>query len=70
MFGDAPCPNCGQLLWFLSLSGDTLLVDYESSRPLRARVVELLAAMDLTADSLDLVELVMELEEEEGFFQE
>jgi acyl carrier protein len=64
--GDAPCPQCGQLIWF----------DPDDSRQ---RLLELIAArlhLDLEAididsplsasgaDSLDIVELVMELEEE------
>ena len=64
--GDAPCPQCGHLLWF-------------DQSDLRRRVLESLArrfsrdpdAIDLDAplsdlggDSLDVVELVMDLEEE------
>ena len=50
--GDAICPSCGQLLWwFRDRFGET--VEMNSS-----------FLDDLGADSLDIVELVMELEEE------
>jgi acyl carrier protein len=55
--GDAPCPRCGHLLWFLSdrfgVSSDRL-----------NRSTSFIEAIG--ADSLDVVELVMELEEEFG----
>jgi acyl carrier protein len=56
-FGDAPCPACGTLLWFewaaarLGVSPDAL----------RAGRLD-----ELGLDSLDVVELVMELEEQPG----
>lgn len=56
--GDAPCPDCGHLLWwFQQRSGG------ESGA---ARQVSLDSSFvdDLGSDSLDLVEWVMELEEE------
>jgi acyl carrier protein len=64
--GDAPCPQCGHLLWF-DLGGA------------RRRVLEVIASIvhrdpdaldlgspvnNLGGDSLDTVELIMELEEE------
>lgn len=59
---DAPCPRCGHLLWWFqqrvsepaaigNLSADTRLDD---------------VALEIGGDSLDAVELVMELEEEFG----
>jgi acyl carrier protein len=69
--GDAPCPNCGQLVWFaiqklgnerapllLQILREHLGMDLNSlSRG--SRFLE-----DIGADSLDMVELVMALEEE------
>jgi acyl carrier protein len=64
--GDAPCPKCGHLLW---LSANLL-------SSLQIRMAETLVGVtndhvtpdttlkELGADSLDAVELVMELEEE------
>jgi acyl carrier protein len=51
--GDAPCPRCGHLLWFLcdKLGVTADQVDRSTS---------------LEADSLDVTELIMELEEEFG----
>lgn len=81
-FGDAPCPSCGHLLWFLNFGSEQRLFLPPKSRTIRERVLQFLAEQlgvsrssldadnppvlvnDLGADSLDLVELVMELEEE------
>jgi hypothetical protein len=79
MFGDATCPNCGSLLWFLKLSGERVVVERTLSAQLRERVIEVIAQQlgvdkdkitadtsfvnDLGADSLNTVELIMELEE-------
>lgn len=59
--GDAPCPNCGCLIWqsmvLLEQFRDrwgSLLADFSAESPLR----------EIAKDSLDVVELVMELEEE------
>jgi hypothetical protein len=81
-FGDAPCPNCGTLLWFLQspaqtrfLTGDEagtireLLKDVNSHDEERASFAadQLLAVLTrLGADSLDIVELIMESEEDRG----
>lgn len=78
--GDAPCPQCGTLLWFLNTSGGMRFHESCEVGPIRERVLEMLcdnlgvnreSVTDLTAfrddwgaDSLDLVELVMEVEEE------
>ncbi len=82
-YGDAPCPNCGALLWFLNLSGETRCFDSAETAQFRQRVLDGIADQleldaltraklqadpailrQLGADSLDLVEIVMELEEE------
>ena len=51
--GDAPCPNCGHLVWFIS---SKLEIPAESIT--RATLI----GDELGADSLDLVQLVMEFE--------
>jgi acyl carrier protein len=55
--GDSTCPSCGHLLWWFR---DRLGLD---SEPIH---VDSLLLDDLGADSLDLVELVMEIEQEFG----
>jgi acyl carrier protein len=81
LFGDAPCPNCGALLWFVGGSDESrLFFEYVAAEVIRERVLEILAAEmrrskheleanpprveDVGLDSLELVELMMELEEE------
>jgi len=80
LFGDATCPNCGSLLWFLNIESTTRVYDRSASHSIRDRVIRIVAKQlgvapdkiaestsfvnDLGADSLDIVELVMELEEE------
>ena len=82
MFGDATCPKCGSLLWFLNLHSQTHIFDRADSRGTRDRVIAILAEQlgvdpekitegtafvnDFEADSLDTAELVMVLEEEFG----
>jgi acyl carrier protein len=81
-FGDATCPHCGSLLWFVSGEPKTHYFEYEAAAPVRERIRQLLAEhagisldklpddvrdvnfQELGLDSLDIVELVMELEEE------
>lgn len=79
-FGDAPCPHCGCLLWFIAAESDVRFYPYEQSAALRERVICILSDVlgveedivrrnpnvwnEMGADSLDMVELVMELEEE------
>ena len=53
--GDAPCPGCGQLLWWFQRRFH--LDDLRNE--LLHRLID-----DLAGESLDVVELVMELEEE------
>lgn len=86
LFGDAPCPACGHLLWFAKVGGTFLWFDQASALPIRERLVQFVSEltgvaasvirekaergdvsfwsdMNEAADSLDLVELVMELED-------
>ena len=37
-FGDAPCPNCGHLLWFFRTRCETYFLEHEAASPLRDRV--------------------------------
>jgi hypothetical protein len=71
-FGDAPCPACGTLLWFVTNGEGARFFDPEAGG-----LIELVAARlgvspdavrtgrlaEFGLDSLDVVELVMELEE-------
>ncbi len=81
--GDAPCPSCGVLLWFLRTSDGVRLYETNRIAPIRERVADVLARLlrirkeeltrsfssieDFGLYSLDIVELVMELEEEFEF---
>ena len=78
--GDATCPRCGQLLWFIQTADTAQLFDAKQAQERKDRVSEIMAhqlGVDrdkiannpalfdaIGADSLDVVELVMELEEE------
>jgi acyl carrier protein len=80
--GDAPCPNCGTLLWFFNTSAGIRFYEARAITPLRDKIVQAICERlgvnkekvtpeasfleDLEPDSLDDVELVMELEEEFG----
>ena len=84
--GDAPCPHCGSLLWFVNVPPRARCYRQEDVPPDRRLMVmaalELIYARlnagvpgeagggslrgELGMDSLDLVELVMDLEEELG----
>jgi acyl carrier protein len=79
LFGDATCPNCGSLLWFLNVPPPSRVFERSRAHDIRARAIDIVAQQlgidprsitekpsfinDLGADSLDVVELVMELEE-------
>ena len=77
LFGDATCPQCGTLLWYFGSPNDRVLVENAQSQPVRESVIETLARQlgvepDQIkqkaprwddCDSLDMVELVMEIEE-------
>jgi acyl carrier protein len=81
-FGDATCPNCGTLLWFVAASSSVLYFQGEDAIAVRERIIEIVAKVlgvdadtllrthsrswKLGGDSLDMVELGMELEEEFG----
>lgn len=78
--GDATCPCCGQLLWFIQTADTAQLFDARQSQERQDRVIKIItkqlgvdrdkiannpALFDaIGADSLDVVELVMELEAE------
>lgn len=60
--GDAPCPACGTLLWFVHVPEELWLFDRDHIDAAKARrIAEMLADEEL--DSIAIVELVMELEE-------
>jgi hypothetical protein len=44
LFGDAPCPNCGHLLWFYRLEAETRVIAREESSTLRQRLIEAIAS--------------------------
>ena len=72
-FGDAPCPICGSLVWFVVLDSCVHLIN-----PKHTAVIDALATRfgitpeavqkgglaQLGLDSLDIVEVVMDLEEQ------
>ncbi len=62
--GDAPCPCCGSLLWFVKTKSDEWLfgLDWmpaEAKEFIAARIAESPGELD----SLDMIELVMECED-------
>jgi acyl carrier protein len=77
--GDAPCPACGHLLWFSPIPSGVMCYDYALVAAVKERVLDIICESlginresvtnsssfsdDLRVDSLDVVELVMELEE-------
>lgn len=71
-FGDAPCPNCGTLLWFVHVESELRLFDPMESKVVQ-RITEELGVsrhavpdgnwQDLEIDTLAVVELIMEMEE-------
>jgi len=81
-FGDAPCPHCGHLLWFIAANRQTQFFIPANDAERRDRVMEIIAEQlgvsadelrvnsqllnELGDDSLDMVELAMALEEEFG----
>lgn len=78
--GDAPCPHCGSLLWFGQTSSGMRCYDSRTAAPLAQDLIQIVCEnlgvnrnqvsdattflKDIGADSLDIVELMMELEEE------
>jgi acyl carrier protein len=66
--GDAPCPSCGHLLWFSAKVFSSLQERLSELLGVAAdRISPDSLIVELGADSLDVVELVMELEEEFDF---
>ncbi|MDB5348752.1 MAG: phosphopantetheine-binding protein [Schlesneria sp.] len=74
-FGDAPCPACGTLLWFvvtdqetrwLNPTSDTLSQLLLDRFGITLDMLRTRSIKNLPIDSLDLVELVMELEDAAG----
>lgn len=62
--GDAPCPHCGTLLWFFPDAEECYFYEAKEIAPIRSEVDALIDFMNASPDSLDIVELVMNLEEE------
>jgi acyl carrier protein len=78
--GDAPCPSCGALLWFVDTSEGRRWYDAEAIAEIRAKLLDVLSAHlglnreqlsdDLPfreaagIDSLGVIELVMQVEEQ------
>lgn len=78
-FGDAPCPACGALLWFVRLGSRNILLpptEHARRKGLATILAELLGTDEselqrdptllenLDLDSLQLVDLLMESEDE------
>jgi acyl carrier protein len=66
--GDAPCPMCGSLLWFIRTSHGMRLYPVDGDLAFReklAKWAEAFVAIE-AIDSLDVVELVMEIEGDFG----
>lgn len=79
-FGDAPCPRCGSLLWFLEVGNSLQFYEFEDAKLFRDRAIRVAAEtlgvdedeirnnpaflQASGADSLDMVELVTEFESE------
>jgi acyl carrier protein len=79
-YGETPCPQCGKGLWFAKQRDGVWFHEAERAARIRERVRAIVAGnlgiepaavtdfvsfmQDFGADTLDIVELVMELEEE------
>jgi acyl carrier protein len=64
--GDAPCPSCGVLVWFDRRDKEREVTEYIAQKlgvPRKLLLAPGVTFQDLGADSLDIVELMMELEE-------
>ena len=65
--GDAPCPNCGHLLWLSAQILDEIRLRFATMIGVSPDDVDLDSFIaDLAADSLEVVELMMEFEDEFG----
>ena len=63
--GDAPCPNCGHLLWASAQLVQSVTRRYADALGTAPGAINANTRFaDFAADSLDTVEMVMELEEE------
>jgi acyl carrier protein len=83
-YGEVPCPQCGSMLWFRQDRAGLWLHDAEEAALIRKRVQEIVGenlgveperltdasafVQDVGADTLDIVEMVMELEEAFGIW--
>ncbi len=81
-YGTVTCPSCNRPLWFTKAPDGVWFHDPESVAGVRARVIRIVCdhlgvnldrindgttfTEDIGADTLDIVEMVMELEEEFG----
>lgn len=74
-FGDAPCPACGSLLWFVAVGERPRYFNPDADGRVGLVAGQLGISLDavrsgrldeLGLDSLDVVELIMELEEQLG----
>ncbi len=62
--GDAPCPNCGTLLWPILLNATAYLIQAEIvSAELRREMLNLVHRCQTAPDSLARVELILQFEE-------
>lgn len=62
--GDAPCPRCGSLLWFVAWDAQRFWYERGAlPAELRGRLETLMAKWEPGADSLDRIEFIMELED-------
>ncbi len=80
LYGRVPCPNCGLYLFYLNTPAGFRSFENQESERLQERIIDLVSEQlgidrdklandaaiinELGADSLDVVELVMELEDE------
>jgi acyl carrier protein len=79
-YSDAPCPNCGTLLWFVRSDGESRIYSTNTIQSLASRIMAALGRLvgaraediasetlfleDLGTDSLDTAELIMQLQED------
>ena len=67
--GDAPCPSCGHLLWASAQVAQSIITHFEDLLGTSPGVITVNSRFsdlvpNLKADSLDVVEILMEFEEE------
>ncbi|PHR97634.1 MAG: hypothetical protein COA78_27315 [Blastopirellula sp.] len=43
LFGDAPCPGCGTLLWFVARKTDAIYFEHRTAASIQDRIKELFA---------------------------